>query len=339
VVHLARQIAHGFGLQRFRTDLLDGESALLHTLVEHPDRIVITAALGAVHFLTAQHRDLAVEILTGVPADRKDVALAEFTMAFGPHGALSWTNLAQRHKDEFLDALRTTASIDSYEIAQFLAMLSRDDPHSVIGLLTARVENVEGGANLRTYSALPLSWPVPLQFRDCDDFPDLLRRVREWLAAAPGSLWRHYLGADLFRSITGPFDAQTRQVIKEYLDQPDLVRMKTVATMLRGAPGSLVWDADFVRVCLRAADACSEESVNAIQSALHSALRTGGRWSAIGQPYPQDIEQRDTAARLAALTVRGSVEEQFYRALSLSAEKWIDRSMFGLDLPADGREW
>ncbi len=339
-IALARQIAYGFGLQRLRTDLLDGESALLHALVEHPDCIVVTAALGAVRVLAGSHRDLAVELLTGVPADRKDVALAEFTMAFGPHGALSWTDLDQHHKDEFLNSLRTTESIASYEIAQFLAMLSRDDPHSVIGLLTARVENVEGGgADLRIYRALPFSWLVPLQFRDCDEFPDLLRRVREWLAAEPGSLWRHYLGADLFHSIAGPFDAQTRQVIKEYLDQPDLARMKTVATMLRGAPGTLVWDADFVRICLRAADACSEESLNAVQSALHSALRTGGRWSAIGQPYPQDIEQRDTAARLAALAVRGSVEEQFYRALSQSAEKWIDRSMSQLDLPADGREW
>ncbi len=341
---LVRQLAHGFGLQRFRTDLLDGESALLHALIEHPDDIVVTAALGAVRFLAAQHPDLAVELLTGVPTDRKGIVLAEFTMAFGPHGALSWTDLAQRHKDEFLDALRTTTSIDSYEIAQFLAMLSRDDPHSAIDLLTARVEHVEGGTNPRTYRALPFSWPVPLQFRDCDDFPDLLRRAREWLAAAPGSPWRHYLGAKLFSSIAGPFDAQTRQVIEEYLDQPDSARMKTVATMLRGAPSALVWDTEFVRNCLHTADACSEESLNAVQSALYSALITGGRftggrWAAIGQPSPQDIEQRDTAARLAALAVRGSVEEQFYRALSQSAEKWIDRSMSELDPPVDSREW
>jgi hypothetical protein len=79
---------------------------------------VVTAALGAVRFLAAQHCDLVVELLTRVLADRKGVTLAEFTMAFGPHGALPWTDLAQRHKDEFLDALRITASIDSYKTAQ-----------------------------------------------------------------------------------------------------------------------------------------------------------------------------------------------------------------------------
>ncbi|MGH3829755.1 MAG: helix-turn-helix domain-containing protein [Pseudonocardiaceae bacterium] len=339
---LARQVAHGFGSQRCRADLLDGEPALLRTLVAHPDPdgIVSNVALGAVRFLATQHQDLAVELLTSVPAGRKDVAfLNEFTMTFGPGGALSWTDLAQRHKDEFLDALRAAASIDSFEIAQFLAMLSRDDPRSVIDLLTARVADVEGGADLGTYRALPFSWHVPLRFRDHDDFPDLLRRVREWIAAAPGSPWRHYLGSELFSTVAGTFDAQPRQVIEEYLDEPDPTRMKTVATMLRGAPRILVWDADFIRRCLRAADACSEESLSAVQSALHSAVFTGGRWTAVGQPCLRDIEQRDTATRLAEQAVRGSVEERFYRALSQSAESWIDRSRSELNLPLDGRDW
>ena len=90
--------------------------------------------------------------------------------------------------------------------------------------------------------------------------------------------------------------------------------------MLRGAPRTLVWDTDFVRGCLRAADACGAESLTAMQSALHSAVFTGGRSAAIGQPYPEDLEQRDTAAKLATQAVPGSVEEQFYRALSQSAE-------------------
>ena len=34
---LARQIAHAFGIQRVRTNVLDGEPVLLRTLVEHPD--------------------------------------------------------------------------------------------------------------------------------------------------------------------------------------------------------------------------------------------------------------------------------------------------------------
>ncbi len=339
--NLARQVAHGFGIQRGRADVLDSEPALMRTLVEHldPDGIVPAAALGAVRYLAAQHQDLAVELLTSVPDSQKRTALHEFALAFGPHGALTWNDLAQQHKEGFLAALRAAASIESYEIAEFLAMLSLQDPRGVIDLLTARVEAVEAGANLGTYSALPHAWSAALHFRDRGDFPDLLRRVREWLSAAPGSLWRHHLGSELFATVAGPYDAQTRQIIEEYLTEPDPTRIKTVSTMLLGAPRTLVWDADFVRGCLRAADKCGAESLATVQNALHSTMFTGIRRAAMGQPYPQDVEQRDTAAQLAAHAVRGSIEEQFYRALSQSAEIWIDRDMSEVDLPADGRAW
>ena len=143
----------------------------------------------------------------------------------------------------------------------------------------------------------------------------------------------------MFATVAGPFDAQTRQVIEEYLTEPDPARIKTVSTMLLGAPRALVWDADFVRGCLRAADTCGNESLAAVQNALHSAMFTDARRATMGQPYPHDVEQRDTAARLAAQAVRGSIEEQFYRALSQSAQVWIDRDMSEVDLPADGRDW
>jgi transcriptional regulator with XRE-family HTH domain len=339
---LARQVAHAFGLQRGRTSLLDGEDALLLALVRHPDPegIVSAAALGAVRYITAEHRDLSIELLTSALEDHiARPALREFAMAFGPNGQLAWKDLAQRHKDGYLDALRTTESIGSFEITGFLSMLSLQDPQPVINLLTGRIEIVEAGARLSSYTALPYSWPVALRFRDRDDFPDLLRRIREWLAEAPGSIWRHHLGSELFATVAGSFDAQARQVIEEYLTEPDKTKIRTVSTMLRGAPRALVWDADFVSRCLRAADQCGIESLTMVQNALHAAIFTGGRWADPGQPYSEDVEQRDTAAHLAAQAARGSVEENFYRTLSQSAEIWIDRSVSEDDIPTDGRDW
>lgn len=339
---LARQVAHAFGIQRARTSLLGGEAELLLTLVRYPDPdgIVPAAALGAVRRIAGSHRELAIELLTSILAGQNTgPALQEFAMAFGPHGPLAWEGLAQHHKNAYLDALRAAASIETHEISDFLAMLSLQEPDAVISLLTARVTTVEAGASLGTYTALPHSWAIPLRFRDRDDFPDLLRRVREWLAAAPGSIWRQHLGSELFATVAGSFDTQTRQVIEEYLSEPDATRIKIVSTMLRGAPRALVWDADFVRRCLRAADECGVDSLATVQNALHTVIVTGMRQAVPGQPYLEDIEQRDTAAQLSARAVRGSVEENFYRTLSESAEMWIDHSMSEDDLPTDGRDW
>jgi hypothetical protein len=152
-------------------------------------------------------------------------------------------------------------------------------------------------------------------------------------------MWRHHLGSDLFAAVAGTYDAQTRQVIEEYLAEPDPGRIRTVATMLQGAPRTLVWNPGFVRGVLRAADAVGPKSLDAVRGALHSAVIAGFRWEAIGQPHPQDVEQRDVATQLASQAMRGSVEEQFYRDLAQSAETWIDRSIAEDDLPTDGRHW
>lgn len=338
---LARQVAHAFGLQRGRTDIREEEPALLRALVAHPDPdgIVPAAAAGAVRYLGAEHRDLAVDLLTREPGRWGSATLNEFALAFGPHGKLEWNDLAQRHKDTFIGALRSAASIESFLITTFLSKLSLQEPYSVIDLLTARVERAETGASLGSYVPLPHHWPTGLQFRQRDDFPDILRRVREWLTSAPESAMRQYFGARLFAIVAGPFDAQTRQMIDEYLIEPDPAKMTTVSTILRGAPRELVWDLSLVSACLRAADACGPQSLSAVQSALHSATFSGGRSADIGQPFPEDVEQRDTAAKLAERAVRGGLEEEFYRALSQSAEHWINLSLSDSDISGDGREW
>lgn len=128
-------------------------------------------------------------------------------------------------------------------------------------------------------------------------------------------------------------------MIVEYCDEPDPIKIGTVATMLRKAPGSLVWDIDFVRTCLRAADICDQHSVDTVQNALHSALMTDRPRAVIGQSQIGDIERRGTAGRLAEQVVRGTVEEQFYRALARSADKWFQRDLPKFSIPADGRDW
>lgn len=340
-VRVAREIAHGVGIQRARADLLEGEAPLLRTLVQHPDPdgIVPAAALGAVGFLAKDHRDVAVDLLTAVPEDRRTLALGEFAWNLGPHGTLTWHELAQQHRDGFLDALRLAPSIEEYRITEFLTLLSAQDPHALLDVLVNRVQLVEAGASPRKYTALPHSWHATLRFREREDFPDLLRRVREWLAAEPTSMWRHYLGSDLFADVAGIYDAQTRQVIEEYLVDPDEAQIRTVATMLRGAPRTLVWDFEFVRGVLRGADTLDSDGLAAVQGALYSALVTGPRRGAIGQPHPEDLEQRDKAVQLADRATPGSVEEQFYRDLAQSAEMWIDRSLAENPLPSDGRPW
>ncbi|MER5602711.1 hypothetical protein [Streptomyces sp. NPDC002265] len=336
-VELAREVAHAFGIQRGRTELLARESDLLRALVAHEDSTVRIAALGAVRSLAAQHKDLAIELLTASPAER-GAGVDEFALAVSgpPYGSLTWSDLSIEQQNSFLGVLTEAPKIDSYEIGQFLAELARKDPFAVVKLLEQRVE-VFSTSKTTGYSPLPYAWQVTPPFRDHAEFPALLRQICEWLAADPDSSWKNYMGADVFALVAGPYDEQVTAVIDEYLSDADHIRMKVVATILSKAPRDLVWDSEFVRRCLRAADSDGDDSLNRMKSSLHAAVISGMRSTSPGQPYPEDIEQRDRATAIADICRKGSVEEQFYRALAESAQERIQRDV--RELPPDGRSW
>ena len=342
-ITVARQVAYAFGLQRGRIgQLIPGEDDLLRMLVTHDDPVVHAAAFGALRTLGPQHRDLAVDLLNCAPPERPGFAWGEIAYAAGPPGrfcgTLAWPDLPDDYKDRFFAALRDPPSIENYEISELLTMLSRDEPYRVIKLLQSRVECMEDGAPAR-YAPLPHHWQGKLRFREHDAFPDILRTLCEWLAAAPESMWRRYYGSQLFVLIAGDFDTPVRQVIDSLLQEPDSARMAALAAILHHVPQSEVWDLSFVGRCLQAADQCGSGSLVAIRGALHYAVFTGGRWGVPGQPVAQGTEHRHIAAQLADQCLSGSIEEQFYRAVAASVETWAQRRTGDWDPPFDGRQW
>lgn len=337
---VARQVAHAFGLQRSRPGtVLPGEDALLRALVAHDDPVVHGAALGAVRSLGPAHRQLAVDLLTMADPQKQGFALREAALLVGPHGPLSWHELPEPYKERFFAALLPASSLEDFETGELLVMLSHDEPERVLRLLTGRIEAIEAGGTPSGFSPLPHSWPHSLRFREHERFPQLLRALRAWLTQDPKTGWRAYLGSELFTAVVGSFDDQTRQVVEEYLGEPDPVKITAVAVMLRGAPREVVWDLPFVRRVLSAAAYCGPESLGAVQGALYSAMFAGGRWAAPGQPFPEDVAQEQAATALAVKCTPGSLEEQFYRALAESARRWIDLAVQEVGPASDGRSW
>lgn len=187
------------------------------------------------------------------------------------------------------------------------------------------------------YSPLPFHWDVTPPFREHDDFPALLRQIRDWIAAEPESTHRRFWGANLFELVAGPYDARVTEVIDEYFHDSDPVKISIAADILSKAHRTIVWDVDFVRSSLRAADRHGDASLERVRDALHAATISGMRSGTPGQPYPEDVEQHAKATELADKCARGSVEEQFYRGLAASAQHRVQQKTD--ELPPDGRAW
>jgi hypothetical protein len=335
-VELVREVAHAFGIQRGRSELLEGEAELLRDLAAHEDDIVHGAALGAALSIGVQHKDLAIELLTASFRDQADINTLANALAEPPLGSLSWSDLTEPQQASISGQLTTYPSLDDYDGHHILAEIARTDPLKVVKLLEARVEAYEASVS-REFHPLPYTWQVTPPFRSHETFPSLLRQVGDWLAAAPDSAMRNYLGAPLFALVAGPYDAHVIALFDEYLADPDPLRLKVLGVMVRKAPRDLVWDHGFVRRCLRAADRYGEGPLKTMRGELYASVVTGTRWGTMGQPYPEDVEQYDRATALAGRSDKGSVEELFYRDLAESAEHRMKQDRH--DLPPDHRSW
>ena len=336
---LARQVAVAFGTQRGRTELVDGEGELLRTLVSHSDPTVHAHVLAAVHNLARTYPDLTIELLTIVPPEREGFAFGEFAMAVGPTGPLAWNDVPEQYKDRYFAALARVERLDNYPTEELLVDLSRSEPRRVLDLLIKRSEAFEGGGEMLRMLPLPSSPARAYRFQESAEFPSILRELREWLAAAPPGGWRSINGPQLFTLVAGNYGPEVMQVIAEFFDQPNPARMVAVALMLRHAPNNLVWDIEFIRRCLHAAQLAGGESLRQVMGALGGALFTGNRFGSFWQPIQDAGAIRQRASELADRCQPGTAEHEFYRSTEETARTWATRFASDNDLPMDGRRW
>ena len=101
-----------------------------------------------------------------------------------------------------------------------------------------------------------------------------------------------------------------------------------------------MWDrVDFVKRAIRTAARYGEESAGIISGSLFAAATSGRRSGRPGQPFPEDIQQRDRSAELASTLPPGSVEATFYRSLEKSAIEGIQWFAERGEQLIDGRSW
>lgn len=333
-------VAHALGWGRGRrSGLLTGELALLQSMAVHEDALVRRAVVRAAHVLASDHPQEALDLLLSVPfADSSQVA-EELLGSFGRRGEFSWDQLDDAQFDSLLEQLQRCPTLDGYEIHSALTELSALVPDKVLALLKTRINAKQHGSGGENYQALPFKWQHPFKFREHDRFPTLLEHVRDWIAEDTDSYWRHTLGAQLFRAVAGVFDDEVLRVLREGVTSGDEAQIRSVGSILGEAPRHLVWDKEFVSTVLEGAQQHCPDCLRHVAGELHSAGVSGLRTGTPGEPFPDDVHQREEADKRIRQLPVGSAGRRFYEALRDSAIRsieWAKEEDPGL---IDGRDW
>ena len=186
---------------------------------------------------------------------------------------------------------------------------------------------------------MPFNWGTGLRVREHSDFDSHLRRLHAWIAAAPNSWIRRDMGGQVFENVARPYDQAVLAVLEDALKSSTEADIAAVTALLGKAHRTFIWDfPEFVRTALHAAARFGPDCRDAMANALWGSTISGTRWGTPGQPYAEDLEQRDRSSALAGQMPRGSYAEKFYRDIAASAETSIARSAEE-DQDDDGRDW
>ena len=339
-LRVRREVAQALGWNRgTRTTILDGELEVLNQLAVDPDVYTRKCVVRAAQRLSSYHRDAAIALLARVPLADSTAVADEVCQTFGPHGDLGWRDLPGPALDRLLGELKQCPSIEDYWIMAFLSDFSAERPHDLVRLLQARVDRWEHDHLDTEYRALPFNWDDDLRVRETKEFPAMLAEIRDWLAADPDSWRRLDAGAELFSAVALAFDEPVQSILEEGAATMDPAQLVAVAAILRQAPRSFVFEnVDFVRKLLALAARVGDEHIQRIGGGLSASAVSGVRTGVAGQPFAEDVDQRDRARTIADSLPSGSPEQRLFRSLEASAEQSIKWHADRDDL-MDGRQW
>ncbi|MEX2587622.1 MAG: helix-turn-helix domain-containing protein [Actinomycetota bacterium] len=322
----SRGVAAAYGWAARKRSFSEAELELINELCRHPDFQTRLSLARGLRFASSLEDTSNVDLLLRISIDGVSEIAEEIVGCFGRHGDFSVRDLSSGQRKRLLTDLSTCQDIDDYQIGLFLGDLSVIDPNAVIEFLVDRVRKTTGRREGKGYIPIPYLWEKssPLRFRESNNFMGVIERLLVWTLdkgrSGPKSFWSPLI----FKAVVGIFDDVILQALGEWLLDSDPSKIKAAAQLLRHAPAALVWEnASWVRSVLENADSISSDCYSEVASAFHSAVISGTRRGTPGEPFPQDVEQRDKSAQIAASLPPGSPAHRFFVALKKSADESI----------------
>ncbi|MFD4538033.1 hypothetical protein ACFWNL_36515 [Kitasatospora sp. NPDC058397] len=319
------------------------EGTAARRLAAHHDVSVRVAVLSlAVRMVrNLSTRSEGIALLCSVPFSALPSGAREFAWAFIGPDALSWSDLTPDQRAGCVIELTGAPTLDDYRVQSAIAALSEAYEDEALDMLIERVESWESDP-APACTPLPFSWGAPLPFKNSTRRTDLLERLVRWFEREREHPWRRELfGIKLFSIVAGgTYTREVLDVLLKVFRSGDAARMQAIAPLLGGAHRDLLWEKpDFVADILQTAAQHSNELYHRVGGHLMNAVMSGVKSTSPGEPFPQDVEVREQAARIRAGLTAGSPEDRFYSALEDRAGAEIERALRE-DLDLDNRrEW
>lgn len=301
---------------------------ILKLLLTGKSRAAKAATITALGRIAAFDRDRALQEISAadIGTDRVlAVALSEaLTQIFHDSPGSLENELAQT----LMNKLKPIPDIEPYQISELLNLITATAPRLVVKWLEQRIEHALTG-DQQDYYPLPFAKGF-LKFetiRRSPEYENLLRQVRDRTRDTKDIGIYYY--PKLFMLVAGGYDDErTLSVLTEWAMSTKEAEIRAVARLLGEAPRGFVFrHLGLVEDLLRSAKKINQRCYRDAMSHVHGAIFNGMRSGTPGQPFPQDLNIRDEAARVLNELRAASPARELFEDVARGASARIDRSV------------
>lgn len=329
-LHVAVASGYGrYGWGGANVEFKEVDLKLLTQVVSSKDEWVVICACQAIRAVAKQDARTAVELLKQVDFAISAKVADEMLMLFEGGDSIPFKMLTSSDINCFLEKLIEVQELDGHWTEIFLANCSE---HYAQETATFFMRRVERAAKEENWHYRPCNYGpyghIPLRFRRSSDFVPILRQVAHWMKKWGDCHLFHYRAAELFGSMFHPFDNELVGFIQDWIDIADAEDIDIISRILKESAGDIAFtNRVFVERFLEKAKTFGTVHLDKATSALYSAVSTGERSGKMGEPFPQDIRQKELAEKALNETPRYSPAYRLYEWIKQDAEQGICRSL------------
>ena len=271
---------------------------------------------------------LALDMLLSMKFDDNMELADEVLSQFTERRSFSVGDLSESQVTDIFKQLVKVPSMEDHYIGIFLGDLSETKPELTVKFLMDRVEYREKHQDIKDYHPLPYSFTHgnDLKFHKSPAYSKLLRTVRDWSVQETNNWIRPHFGPQLFKAVSAGYDEVTLEVLSEWMVSPEQKHIEAAASLLSEVHRGFLWNnSEYVIKMLNHAQQHGDACYGRVSSHLHSIAYQGSRSGRPGQPFPEDIDQRDRSFELMNRQPIGSSAYRFYKSLYENAMATIRR--------------
>jgi transcriptional regulator with XRE-family HTH domain len=309
-------------------DYNDEDIKLFESLISAESTWVARCAINSLRRLSDNNPDLQLKLARvaniGSSNELADELLALFT----------WNDQFNRLSTEdvsiILEKLMAVRELYGHWIQEFLATASKLYPERTVAFFMQRVELAAENEDwdYRPCNHGPYGH-VSLRFRECAEYPDLLKKVAEWMkSGGRQNFLFSYRSLELFETMFGPFDAEVMKILNEWAVAANAEDLELVGNIVAKTNHGFVFDHQaFVEKFLNKAAQVGPDALKAAFRSLYGAAISGLRSGTPGEPTPRDVETKRKCEAILQMLPRFSSAFEFYENLRKDAENGIAESL------------